>query len=112
MKANYKKYAHNCTVTILEMGGGIIRMPEQIGQQRSVFANEPRNFSEGMHRAGEDFVKNMKTVVTFAADENADLLSLPMVMIRPFTNSISDIFLGICNQMNPERYKEIQEKYK
>ena len=109
-KSKMKKMVKNTTVEVLEVGSGF---NVSLKGRPSIYADQPGSIQEGLSQAHIEFTEGIQTVVAFVKDtENFDLLSLPVAVVKPFTGSLSKIFLGICNQIDPERKKRMDAKYK
>lgn len=81
-------------------------------QNKSVFSNQPQCLKDGVVQGANSFTEGMTTIVTFITDDNADLFQLPAILIKPFAGFLANTFLGACNQIDPERYQRIKDKYK
>jgi hypothetical protein len=113
--ANIKKqlgeYATKTTIEVLELGGGM--NVNLHNESTSIFANQPGGIKEGLLHARDEFSSGVNTVFAIVRNsEETDLLSLPIAIVKPFTGSFSRILLGICNQLDPERKKIMDAKYK
>jgi hypothetical protein len=65
---------------------------------------QPSGIKEGMIQAGQVFQRDMNTVIAFVGgEEQVDVASLPMMIIRPITSPIAKILSGVCNQLDPKR---------
>ena len=108
-----KNITRKTTVSVLEIGGSLQTADYyQHPPNSSVFSNQPKNIKDGLSKGTRSFTDGMTTIVTFITDENADLFQLPSVLVKPFAGFLANTFLGVCNQIDPERYQRMQDKYK
>jgi hypothetical protein len=108
-----KSITQKTSVSILEIGG-MLQTADYYGHQsgHSVFSNQPQTIKGGIIQGANSFTEGMTTIVTFITDDDADLFQLPTILIKPFAGFLANTFLGACNQIDPERYQRIKDKYK
>lgn len=110
VKTQLKKVLKDTAIEVLEVGCGL---NISLDNKKSIYSNQPATIKQGFESAEKQFSDGMKTVFAFVKNgEDADLLSLPIAVVRPFTGGLSQILLGICNQLDPSRKKRMDNKYK
>jgi hypothetical protein len=107
-----QKFLHTSATEILELGAAIGSIPESERKKISFYANQPLSTKDGFTEAGGEFVEGVQAIMDMISQNSkAGLLDIPLVMIRPFTNSISKVLLGILNEIDPERREIALNKY-
>ena len=107
-----QKFLHTSATEILEIGAAIGSIPESERKKISFYANQPLSTKEGFTEAGEQFVEGVQAIMDLIKQKsNAGLLDVPLIMIRPFTNSLSKVLLGILNEIDSERREIALNKY-
>jgi len=107
-----QKFLHTSATEILELGAAIGSIPESERKKISFYANQPLSTKDGFTEAGGEFVEGVQSIMDMISQKSkAGLLDIPLVMIRPFTNSISKVLLGILNEIDPERREIALNKY-
>lgn len=106
-----KSVATQTAISVLELGPAL--NVRRIGDELSIHAQQPASVKEGFVQAGQTFSQDMGTAIAFITGDmhNVDLLEVPLVVIRPFTAPLADIINGMCNQLDPERYDRMRNKY-
>ena len=96
----------------MELGAATGSIPESERKKISFYANQPLSTKDGFTEAGGEFVEGVQAIMDMISQNSkAGLLDIPLVMIRPFTNSISKVLLGILNEIDPERREIALNKY-
>lgn len=107
-----QKFLHTSAAEILELGAEIGSLPESERNKISFYANQPLNVKTGFTDAGKEFVTGIEAIMNLIKQKSkAGVLDIPLIMIRPFTNSISKVMLGVLNEMDPERREIALNKY-
>ena len=110
LKLQLKKVMSDTAIEVLQVGCGL---NISLDGKKSIYSNQPATIKQGFASAEKEFVGGMKTVFAFVkSGEDADILTLPMAVIKPFTGGLSQILLGICNQLDPSRKQRMDNKYK
>lgn len=105
-----QKFLHTSATEILEIGAEIGNLPGN--SKISFYANQPLNIKNGLTDAGKEFVNGIEDIMDLIKQKsNAGLLDIPLIMIRPFTNSISKVMLGVLNELDPSRREIALNKY-
>ena len=104
-----KDIVKDVSIEVLELGSA---MHINLNNKKSIYANQPKTWKEGLSKGKEQFKENGQTIIALVRNaEDTDLLHLPIVMVRPFTGFMSQFFLGLANQMKPKRKKIMDNKY-
>lgn len=107
-----QKFLHTSAAEILELGAEIGSLPESERNKISFYANQPLNAKTGFTDAKKEFVLGIEAIMNLIKQKSkAGILDVPLIMIRPFTNSISKVMLGVLNEMDPERREIALNKY-
>jgi hypothetical protein len=105
-----KNIVKDVTVEVLELGSA---MHFNINKKESIYSNQPVNWKEGLNNGKKEFEDNCQTIIAFVQNsDDADLVNLPIVMIRPLTGFMSQFLQGLANQIKPSRKELMDNKYK
>ncbi len=108
--------AGKMAISILELGPAlnVRRVGTTTDVPTSLHSNQPNGIKNGLIQAGQTFATDMGTVIAFVSGDirNIDLFDLPLLVVRPLTAPLTDIVNGICNQVDPTRYKRMMNKYR
>jgi hypothetical protein len=113
LTSQIKSRCRGATVKILNTQAGLLR--NNINRDRvSTFSNQPKNLGEALRHIGSNIERDVKTIVCIVekSSNTIDFLSLPMIVLGSTGNSISDMFLGIANYLDPKQYNQNKLKYK
>lgn len=103
-------------ISVLELGPAlnVRRVGTATDAPTSIHSNQPSGVKGGIIQAGQTFTTDMGTVIAFVSGDmrNIDLFDLPLLVLRPLTAPLTDIVNGICNQVDPARYKRMKNKYR
>jgi hypothetical protein len=114
--AQAKHAAVATVISILELGPALSvrRVGAEPSHPTSVHSMQPSGFKGGLIQARQNFTTDMGTVFAFISGDlrNVDLYDLPLMVLRPLTAPLADIVNGMCNQLDPTRYKRTLDKYR
>jgi hypothetical protein len=115
--AQAKHAAVATVISVLELGPALsVRRVGATGNGAltSVHSMQPNGIKGGFIQAGQNFKTDMTTVFAFISGDlrNVDLFDLPLMVLRPLTTPLADIINGMCNQLDPNRYKRQLDKYR
>jgi len=106
------KFLHTSAVEVLEIVSAIGNLPESERKKISVYADQPLTTKDGIISAKKEFIEGMNAILNLLRNRSSvGVIDIPLIFIRPFTNSISKIMLGILNEIDEDHREIAIHKY-